>query len=91
MYSCIRLLNVKPVAGKFQCGLPVVAHACRKLTIHLVPEVQRKFGQVVKLLSQGYFSDARKEWKKGRRHLGKTLDYVRLAMALVIALFGFLV
>jgi hypothetical protein len=56
--------------------------------IHLVSEVKRKFGQVVMLLLRGHFDDARKEWKKGRRPSGKTLDYVRLAMALVIALFG---
>jgi len=56
--------------------------------ILLVAEVQRKFGQVVKLLLQGHFSDARKEWNKGRRHSGKILDYVRLAMALLIALLG---
>jgi len=56
--------------------------------IRLVPEARRQLSAVLKFAFQGKFSDARKEWKKGRRRSGKTLDYVRLAMALVIALFG---
>jgi hypothetical protein len=56
--------------------------------IHLVPEVRRQLGEVFKFVLRGNLADARKEWKKGRRRSGKTLDYVRLAMALVIALFG---
>jgi hypothetical protein len=53
-----------------------------------LPQERRQFGEVLNLLARGHLSDARKEWKKGRGHSGKTLDYVRLAMALVIALFG---
>ena len=56
--------------------------------IKLVPEARRQLSAVLKFAFQGKFADARKEWKKGRRRSGKTLDYVRLAMALVIALFG---
>jgi len=56
--------------------------------IKLVPEARRQLSAVLQLAFQGKFADARKEWKKGRRRSGKTLDYVRLAMALVIALFG---
>jgi hypothetical protein len=56
--------------------------------IKLVPEARRQLSAVLKFAFQGKFTDARKEWKKGRRRSGKTLDYVRLAMALVIALFG---
>jgi hypothetical protein len=56
--------------------------------IKLVPEARRQLSTVLKFAFQGKFADARKEWKKGRRRSGKTLDYVRLAMALVIALFG---
>jgi hypothetical protein len=56
--------------------------------IRLVPEARRQLSTVLKFAFQGKFADARKEWKKGRRRSGKTLDYVRLAMALVIALFG---
>jgi hypothetical protein len=53
-----------------------------------VPERKRQIGQVVSAVAHGHFGDARKEWGKGRRHSGRTLDYIRLAMALVIALFG---
>jgi hypothetical protein len=56
--------------------------------IKLAPEVRRQPSEVLKLVLQGKFADARKEWKKGKRRSGKTLDYVRLALALVIALFG---
>jgi hypothetical protein len=56
--------------------------------IRLVPEARRQLSTVLKFAFQGKFADARREWKKGRRRSGKTLDYVRLAMALVIALFG---
>jgi hypothetical protein len=56
--------------------------------IKLVPEARRQFSNVLKFVFQLKFADARKEWKKGRRRSGKTLDYLRLAMALVIALFG---
>ena len=56
--------------------------------IKLVQEARRQLRAVLKFAFQGKFADARKEWKKGRRRSGKTLDYVRLAMALVIALFG---
>lgn len=56
--------------------------------IKLMPEARRQLSAVLKFVFQGKFAEARNEWKKGRRRSGKTLDYVRLAMALVIALFG---
>jgi hypothetical protein len=56
--------------------------------IKLVPEARRQLSRVMKFVFQLKFAEARKEWKKGRRRSGKTLDYLRLAMALVIALFG---
>jgi hypothetical protein len=55
--------------------------------ISVLREKRRRIGQAVNAVLHGRWSDARKEWK-GRRNTGKALDYLRLAMALVIALFG---
>lgn len=56
--------------------------------IKIVPAGQRQVGRAMAFLFQGKLAEARNEMKKPRSHSGKALDYVHLAMALVIALFG---
>jgi hypothetical protein len=55
--------------------------------IDVLPEERRRFGQAINAALHWRWSDARKAWRN-RRHTSKRLDYLRLAMTLVIALFG---
>jgi hypothetical protein len=55
--------------------------------ISVVPETRRRLGQAARALLHGRWSEANKA-RKSPRHAGNALDYLRLAMALVIALFG---
>lgn len=49
---------------------------------------QRSLSRAAKSILRLRWKDAAKEWRKGQQKSGRALDYVRLAMALVIALIG---
>src|SRR5207245_8534739 len=57
--------------------------------IPVLPEERRRVSKLLMAVMHGNWSEVKKEWKnKSRRRSGRALDYLRLAMTLVIALFG---
>jgi hypothetical protein len=56
--------------------------------IKVFPEERRRLPRVLQELARCSWSGAKKEWHKSRTGAGRMLDFLRLVMALVIALIG---
>jgi hypothetical protein len=78
-------------ASSTQIDVPNV-ESFRDGLIPVVPDSRREISKAMSALLHGKLSEARKEWKNKHRtgRGSKTLEDVRLAMTLVIALFGLL-
>jgi hypothetical protein len=74
-------------------GAVVVVENVEKLPegkIRVSPDPRRSWRRAVWLLMTGRVSEAKKEWRKRPDGAGRVLDYLRLMLALVIALLGLL-